>query len=527
MKKLMRVILLICLLCGAAAVCGYASDKTAAGSSEAAAGSSSEQEQAVTPELSDYKDLAGKTVSMLTGAPFEELVRSKEPGVGQFTFYSNTPDMILALRSGKTDAMLTNNAIAALTISRNAGLTLFPQELDSNVFGFAFQKGNPDRALWEEACGKITDETKQALWKKWTGADEGAKVLPEQDWPGTNGTVTVAACDTLEPMSYLGEGGQVIGFDIEMTLLAARMLDVHVKFEPMEFSALLSSVQAGKALFGTGSIIATDERRESVDFVDYFPAAFVLVVRAEGSSPEKASFWQSIGESFEKTFIREERYKLFLQGIGTTLLITVLSVVIGTLLGFGVYMLCRRGNPAANAVTGFFVWLVQGMPVVVLLMILYYIVFGKLSVSGTLVSIVAFVLIFGVAVYGLLKAGVGAVDPGQAETACALGYTERKAFFRIVLPQALPHVMPAYKGEIISLLKATSIVGYIAVQDLTKMGDIVRSRTYEAFFPLIAVTVIYFILAAALIFFVERIDIRLDPKRRKPEEILKGLKPEA
>ena len=120
--------------------------------------------------------------------------------------------------------------------------------------------------------------------------------------------------------------------------------------------------------------------------------------------------------------------------------------------------------------------------------------------------------------------GVGTVDRGQYEAAYALGHTNRHTFFRIILPQALPHIMPAYKGEIVGLIKATAIVGYIAVQDLTKMGDIVRSRTYEAFFPLIAITIIYFALESLLGFLIGRIRIRIDPKRRTPGRILKGVK---
>ena len=120
--------------------------------------------------------------------------------------------------------------------------------------------------------------------------------------------------------------------------------------------------------------------------------------------------------------------------------------------------------------------------------------------------------------------GVGAVDSGQYEAAYALGYSNRRTFYRIILPQALPHVISAYRGEIIGLIKATAVVGYIAVQDLTKMGDIVRSRTYEAFFPLIAVTAIYFVLEGLFGLLVSRIGIRLDPKHRSPEHILKGVK---
>ena len=466
------------------------------------------------PEYTEYTDLSGKTVSMLTGAPFEELVSSKVPDVGEFTYFSGMPDMILALKSQKTDAVLNNNAIASLAVNRNPDLELFPQSLKDGVFGIAFDKGSPERDKWQAAYDTVSGETKQALWDKWTGSDESAKTMPAQDWPGKNGTVTAAVCDTLEPMSYTGEGGEVKGFDAEMILLMAKELDVHVDFKAMEFAAILSYVQSGKALLGAGSIIVTDERKQAVDFVEYYPASFVLIVRATNPKNENR-FFAPVADSFEKTFIKENRWELFLQGIGTTLLITVLSIIFGTFLGFIVFMLCRNGNPVANTITRFLVWLVEGMPVVVLLMILYYIIFGNVSVSGTFVSVIGFTILFGAQMYNMVKGGVATVDKGQTEAAYSLGYTDRKAFFRVVLPQALPHIMPSYRGQIKALIKATAIVGYVAVQDLTKMGDIVRSRTYEAFFPLIAVAIIYFVLTAILTFFVNKIELCIDPKKRK------------
>jgi len=188
-----------------------------------------------------------------------------------------------------------------------------------------------------------------------------------------------------------------------------------------------------------------------------------------------------------------------------------------------VFMLCRNGNIVANGVTRFSMWLVTGTPMVVLLMILYYIVFGSVAISGIAVAVIGFTLTFGAAVFGLLKMGVGTIDRGQYEAAYALGHSNRHTFFRIILPQAIPHVLPAYQSEIVGLIKATAIVGYIAVQDLTKMGDIVRSRTYEAFFPLIAVTVIYFVLEGLFSFAVSRIRVSIDPTKRKRERILKGV----
>ncbi len=292
----------------------------------------------------------------------------------------------------------------------------------------------------------------------------------------------------------------------------------------MSFDAVIPAVQTGKCDFAGAGIAITPERQESALFSSPNFSGGVVLAVLRTDVKGSGGFFEGIRDSFTRTFLREGRWSLFLQGVLNTLLITFMSMLLGTALGFGVFMLCRNGNPVANGITRFALWLVQGMPMVVLLMVLYYVVFGSVAISGLLVAVLGFTLTFGAAVFGLLRMGVGAVDGGQYEAAYALGYSNRRTFYRIILPQALPHILPAFRGETVSLIKATSIVGYIAVQDLTKMGDIVRSRTYEAFFPLIAVTVIYFLLEALAAFLVGRIGGSMDPKRRRRGSILKGVK---
>ena len=145
------------------------------------------------------------------------------------------------------------------------------------------------------------------------------------------------------------------------------------------------------------------------------------------------------------------------------------------------------------------------------------------GISAVWVAVIGFTLNFGAYVSEILRSGIDSIDGGQREAAIALGYTENRAFFKFVFPQAALRQLPVYRGEIVSLLKSTSIVGYIAIQDLTKMSDIIRSRTYEAFFPLIAVAIIYFILAGILTTVVNRLGKGIDPRRRKREDILKGV----
>ena len=126
----------------------------------------------------------------------------------------------------------------------------------------------------------------------------------------------------------------------------------------------------------------------------------------------------------------------------------------------------------------------------------------------------------------MLRVGCNAIGRGQLEASTAMGYSDNQSFFRIILPQAAQHFLPIYRNEVVTLIKETSVVGYIAVLDLTKISDLVRSRTYEAFFPLIVTAVMYFILTAVLTRIVTAIEHAIDPKRRKTDKILRGVKQE-
>ena len=148
-------------------------------------------------------------------------------------------------------------------------------------------------------------------------------------------------------------------------------------------------------------------------------------------------------------------------------------------------------------------------------MIMFYIVFARTSISGVWVAVIGFGMNFGAYVSEMIRTGILAVDKGQMEAALALGYTKPRAFMKIVLPQAARHFLPVFQGEFISLVKMTSVVGYIAIQDLTKAGDIIRSRTYEAFFPLIAIAIVYFVIAWLLTRVLVALQNRFDPKRRR------------
>ena len=488
---------------------------------------------------SRWQDYNGKKLGVLVGPIMENTAKQFFPD-SEYLLFNSYPDCISALLSKKIDGFLADEPGMKSTHAEQPEIDYIPERLTENVHCFAFRKNDPKSAA---LCQELNDflarswknGTMQELDDIWFGADEDRKVVNMDDLTGVNGTVRVITTATDMPYSYIKDE-QNVGYDIDLVVRFCRDRGYALELGEVDFSGRIPAIESGKYDFTTDMNV-TPERQEQVLFSD--PTSYggiVLAVRSEDLAAAnisrdadkepvaRKSFWESIRESFIKTFVRENRYKLFISGVLTTLQITLLSILFGTLLGFALFMLCRNGNTFANTITRFCMWLVQGMPMVVLLMILYYVIFGTVSISGVIVAVIGFSFTFGSSVFGLLKMGVGAVDIGQYEAAYALGYASRKTFFRIILPQALPHVLPAYKGEIVGLIKATAIVGYIAVQDLTKMGDIVRSRTYEAFFPLIAVTVIYFVLEELVGMLARRITIGFNPKRRKPEEILKGVK---
>ena len=478
--------------------------------------------------FSDFRELEDKRIGVTTGSVQALQAEERFPDA-TFFYFSTSVDLLNALRTNKIDAYADADALVKYMMAENPDLTYMDEKLsDGMKAGAIFPKTERGKELCDEFSAFVREIRSNGVYDEildtWFGDDEGKKTVPDIDGlPGPNGTLHMAADTSMVPFVFIKDE-KPAGVDIDTVVRFCTEYGYGLEIVSMDFAGILPAIISGKCDFACGGIAYTAERAESVLFAEpTFEGGSVMAVLKTGNTAD-SGFWSSFTASFEKTFLRENRWKLFLTGTLNTFLITLLSMFFGTLLGFIVYMLCRGGNRAANAVAGFCMWLVQGMPVVVLLMVLYYIIFGKVRISGLWVSVIGFTLVFGCAMVGMLRSGAGTVDAGQSDAAYTLGYTDRKTFFRIILPQAALYFMPAYKGEAVSLIKGTAVVGYIAVRDLTKMADIVRSRTYEAFFPLIAVTVIYFLISGAFKLAIGFFTRRVDTKNRKPEQILKGIK---
>ena len=212
---------------------------------------------------------------------------------------------------------------------------------------------------------------------------------------------------------------------------------------------------------------------------------------------------QSLQDRFYLNFIKDDRWMYIVDGLKVTLLVTFFAVLIGIVIGFLVATVRSTYDKTGklkilNILCQIYLTVIRGTPVVVQLLIIYFVIFGNVNIDKIPVAIMAFGFNSGAYVAEIFRSGIMSIDGGQFEAGRSLGFNYVQTMRYIIMPQAFKNVLPALGNEFIVLLKETSVAGYIALQDLTKAGDIIRSRTYDAFMPLIAVALIY--LALVLIF---------------------------
>ncbi|MEG0022497.1 MAG: amino acid ABC transporter permease [Bacilli bacterium] len=206
---------------------------------------------------------------------------------------------------------------------------------------------------------------------------------------------------------------------------------------------------------------------------------------------------------FYKTIIEDNRYKFILEGLSNTLIMSITAVIMGILIGMTIAIIRNnyehnQKGKILNWICKLYVTIVRGTPVVLQLMIIYYLLFKSVDVNILLVGIIAFGINSGAYVSEIIRAGIDSIDKGQMEAGRSLGFSYMKTMRFIILPQAIKNILPPLGNEFITLIKETSIAGYIGIMDLTKASDIIASRTYDYFFPLIVIALIYLVLTLGL-----------------------------
>ena len=474
--------------------------------------------------MAKLEDLANKRVGVGSGTVYDKYVVEKFPAATAMR-YSDQADLILAIKSEKIDAAITNLAAARLMLKSNPEVGILTDQVLAFPVGLGFNKNNP--ALREKFNAFLrngkADGSIDVMYKKWFETDIDTVKMPK--FPKIAGAKTIPVGVAIGDLPSVGYAdGEYIGFDIELLQTFAQKEGVNLEFIPLEFGALIASMVSGKTEIIADCIAITEERKKQVDFSDPYmedkSAALALKrniahLRNEaGVEKKSASFVDGVADSFYSNIVHENRFRLILDGLRTTIVIALFSLLFGTILGALICYLRMSKNKAFSAPARFYISLMRGIPVLVLLMITYYVIFAKMSVSPIIVAIFAFGLNFAAYVAEMFRSAIESIDKGQTEAGIASGFTTIQTFLYIVMPQAIQRVMPVYKGETISLVKMTSVVGYVAVQDLTKASDIIRSRTFDAFFPLLMTAALYFGISWALLQLLEWIENKANSRRR-------------
>ncbi len=444
----------------------------------------------------------------------------------ELLYYDNLSDMINALRNGKIDAYIDSDAIIKYVLPDYPEMMELEEKItDGMKVSAIFSKNKKGKALCDEYSEYIIQIKDSGfyndIYNKWFGDGDNKEVtIDPEKLPDTNGTLHVAIDTTMTPFIFVKDG-KLAGIDVDIFINFCKEKGYHPEFDSMNFAGILPAVSSGKDDLACGGIAYTDERAESVYFAEptFIGGTSLVVLNPDNTALESKGFFNSVKDSFYKNVIKEDRWKLLLSGLGITIALSILSGLFGTALGAFICFLHTRKKRFAKTIAGVYIKIFRGIPIVVLLLVLNYLIFTGQNFPAFWVCVIGFSLDFSAYTSEIFRKGIDAVPSGQGRAAKAMGFSSFHGFRKVILPQALIHILPVYIGQFISLVKLTAVAGYISVMDLTRSADIIRSRTYEAFFPLILTAIIYLLLSFILITLLSRFEKKIKPGSRRIDKV--------
>jgi len=483
-------------------------------------------------KLKSITDIKTKRIGVLLGSIHDSYATKTYPEASILQ-YQNLSDLLFGLNSEKVDVAFVDQTGVKDIFSKNPSLGMLAENVFYVDIAAGFNQENDAlrekfNAFLKEIKANGTYKDMQVRWMEKENTD-----MPDIRSKKANGQLKAGIVSDLGmPTSFIKDG-RLVGFDIEMGQRFAAYADLEYVTADLQFGAMLGAVSSKKIDLITSSLMITEERKKRIDFSDPYNNSGVSVIAKKDNiagpnaqsatvETEQKSFLESISDSWYNNIRHEKRYLHIINGLTVTMIISILAALFGTIIGALVCYMRMSRNKLMSHSAKFYISLLRGTPVLVLLMMIYYVVFASVNINPVIVAVIAFGLNFGAYVSEMFRTSIEGIDKGQKEAAIAGGFARIPTFTNIILPQALRSILPVYKGEFISLIKMTSIVGYIAVQDLTKASDIIRSRTFDAFFPLIMVALIYLFLAWLLSWALGFVEVSVDPKRKRSKKLLEA-----
>ncbi len=477
------------------------------------------KEEAEQKEIAGAADLEGARIGVQLGTTGDIYVSDYEGDEAGTTVerYNKGADAIQALKLGKIDCVVIDEQPGIEFVKQNSNIRIIDEEFSLEDYAFCVSKENTELlAQINTAIEKLqADGTIDDIIKNYIGTEEeiGAYPYVSKDVARTNGTLIIGTNAEFPPYEYY-ENNQITGIDMDIMRAVSDELGMDMQIEDMAFDSIIAAITSGKVNVGASGFTVTEDRKKNINFTDtYITTKQVIIVRDGGSTGG-----YSLKEKLYDNFVKDNRYLYIVKGFGNTLIITLFAVMLGIVLGFLIAIVRtnhdRNGElPILNAVCKVYLTVIRGTPVMIQLLIIYYVILASVT-NKIVVAAIAFGLNSAAYVAEIVRSGIMSVDVGQFEAGRSLGLNYSQTMQLIILPQAIKNILPALLNEVISLLKETSISGYIGLMDLTKGGDIIRSNTYEAFLPLIAVAIIYLAFVMLLSTFVSKLERRLRSSER-------------
>ncbi|MCL2663288.1 MAG: ABC transporter permease subunit, partial [Oscillospiraceae bacterium] len=448
----------------------------------------------------DYRSFAGKRIGHKTGTIWDQIIEGPLNAVAEY--YSDMSAGVEDIRMNRIDGFIADLSAVRVLVAMQENQDLINVEVPAEIFSAPMAAVSLNQDIIDRfnvfLASVEADGTLEDMQNRWLNT------VPDLDSPmpeiisiGTNGTLLVATSAGSMPFAYMGAGNELKGYSIELVYRFAAHEGMVIEFSEMDFGAMIPYIVSGRADLAIADISITEERKLSVSFTDpiYYDQGGIIALRPSDTtvSDSGGGFISWLITGVERNLITDNRWEMIVNGLGTTMLIALMAQIFGTVFGCFVCYVLTRKSKLAQWFGNFYCGLIRGTPAVVLLMITYYIIFGGTRIPGVVVAIAAFTMVTGASIAQILKGAIETVDPVEIEAARSLGFPAFKAFLTVTLPQAVRRALPAYTNGFVELVKATAIVGFIAIQDLTRAGDIIRSRTYDAYFPLLFIAVIYLI----------------------------------
>ncbi len=460
-----------------------------------------------------FEDLRGRVLAVPSSTVQDIYVEEHYPDI-KLDRFDTEADMMLSLQQEKCDGAIMDDVICYALVRKTEGVTILP---DSPVppcqMGVVFGKHNAELCKQFNAFIaqlKASGELQQIM-ERWIKHFDTAE-MPNLPLPTQGKPIRVAMEPCTEPIVFI-KNEKIAGFDAELVQRFSVYINRPVEIVEMEYDSLIASTTTGKADMAASGILITEERAESVLFSDpYYDShsrVAVLTKNADASivsdnaGVQSLGIWGTIKRSFVRNIIEERRYMLLWDGLKVTVYISFFSALLGTILGALICYMRMSNCKICSTIAKVYIDVMRGTPVLVLLMMMCYVAFTQFD--NTPVAIITFAMNFAAYVSEMFRTSISSIDKGQTEAGIALGFSPVRTFCHIVLPQAVRRVLPVYKGELISLIKNTSIVGYVAVADLTRASYIIRGRTFDPFFPLLMVALMYFLIAWLFTYILDRI----------------------